>query len=91
MVAAEEGSVDFYSGNFTRCDAQTDDDPVGGLGVVATSFPAVVPCAGVDEDAWAADRGCRVYEVGGFGEPFVTEGEDFGAQRGGDEIWLILV
>lgn len=38
------------------------------------------------EDAGLADGRCGRDEVGGGGEPFVGEGEDFGAERGGDEV-----
>lgn len=49
-------------------------------------FPAIVPGSGEDEDAWFADGGCGGSEVGGFGEPFVGEGEDAGAEGFGEEI-----
>jgi hypothetical protein len=44
----------------------------------------------VYEDAGARDGGCLCGEVGCFGEPFVAEGEDFGAEGGGDEVWEAL-
>jgi hypothetical protein len=44
--------------------------------------------AAVHKVAGAPDRGCGCDEVGGGGEPFVAEGEDLGAEGGGDEVWL---
>ena len=76
LVAVEEGGVDFDAFDFAGGDAEAEDYPVERLGVVAFCFPAVVPGAGVGEDAWFADGGFGVVEVFGGGEPFVGEGKD---------------
>lgn len=76
VVAIEEGSVDFDAGNPSGCNPKTNDDPVGGLGIVTPSFPSVVPCTGVDEETGFANGRRGSDEVGGAGEPFVTERED---------------
>lgn len=54
---------------------------------MATGFPAVVPGAGVGEDAWLANWWGRGREVGGGGEPFVREGEDAGAEGFAYQVW----
>ena len=77
VVPVEEGGVDFYAGDAARGDAQAEHHPVGGLGVVAAGFPAIVPGAGVGEDARFADGGCGCDEVLCGGEPLVGGGEDF--------------
>jgi hypothetical protein len=76
LVAVEEGRVDFDAGDFAGSDAEAEDYPVEGLGVVASCFPAVIPGSGVGEDAWFADGWLGVVEVLCGGEPFVGEGED---------------
>lgn len=81
VVAVEVRRVDFDAGDAAGGDAEADDDPVEGLGVVTPRFPAVVPGACVDEVAGFADWGCGCDEVGGAGEPFVAEGEDGGTKR----------
>lgn len=43
----------------------------------------------MDEVAGSLDGRFGVGEVFGGGEPFVTEGEDFGAKGGGDEVWYV--
>ena len=80
MVAGEESGVDFNAGDCPGCYAEADDDPVEGLGVVATGFPAVVPGAGEDEFGSVLDGGLGVDEVGGVGEPFVGAGEDLATE-----------
>jgi hypothetical protein len=42
------------------------------------------------EDARSANRGSRRCEVLGRCEPFVTEGEDLGAERRGYEICEVI-
>lgn len=86
VVAGEEGGVDLDAGDDSRGDAEADDHPVEGRGVVAARFPAVEPGAGVDHFAGFVDGGLGVEEVGGWGEVFVGEGEDFAAEGGGDEV-----
>ena len=54
---------------------------------MAPGLPAVVPSSRVREDARFADGPGGVGEVGGGGEPFVGEGEDFRAEGGGDEVY----
>jgi hypothetical protein len=76
VVAIEESSVDFDAGNSSRCNPKTYDDPVCGLCVVTSSFPSVVPSAGVGKDARFADGRCGCDEIGGTGKPLVTEGEN---------------
>lgn len=49
-------------------------------------LPAIIPSAGFDEVARAADGFCGVDEVGSGGEEFVGEGEDAGGQVCGDEV-----
>ena len=53
-------------------------------------LPAVVPGAGVGEDArFAGGRGgCG--EVGGRGEPFVREAEDAGGEGAVYEVWRVI-
>ena len=80
LVAVEEGRVDFDALDFTGSDAEAEDYPVEGLGVVASCLPAVVPCSCVGEDTWFADGRLGVVEVLCGGEPFVGEGEDAGAE-----------
>lgn len=91
VVAAEEGGVDLDAGDGARGDAEADDDPVEGFGVVAARLPAVVPGARVDHLAGGADGRGRGQEVGGLGEPLVREAEDAAAQSGGDEVFLVVV
>ena len=80
VVAVEECRVDFYACNLAACCAQADDDPVCGLSVVAPCLPAIVPGAGVHEDAGPRD-GCGFCgEVLGGGEPFVAKGDNLGAE-----------
>ncbi|KFY75568.1 hypothetical protein V499_04452 [Pseudogymnoascus sp. VKM F-103] len=87
VVAGEEGGVDFDAGDCAGGDAETDDGPVEGGGVVAPRFPAVEPGAGVDHFAGFVDGGLGVEEVGGGGEVFIGAGEDFAAEGGGNEVW----
>lgn len=80
LVAVEEGRVDFDAVDFAGSDAEAEDYPVEGLGVVASCLPAVIPCSCVGEDAWFADGRLGVVEVLCGGEPFIGEGEDAGAE-----------
>ena len=57
VVAVEEGGVDFHAADDAACDAEFDDDPVVGGGVVAAGFPAVEPGAGVNVVVLAANGG----------------------------------
>ena len=84
MVAVEERRVDLHARDFSAGYAEADHHPVEGGGVVPAGLPAVVPGARVHEDARARDGGGFGGEVCCFGEPLVAEGEDFGAERGGD-------
>lgn len=86
MVTVKEGRVNFDAGNGAGSDAETDDDPVEGLGVVTTGFPAVVPGASEDEAGFILDWGFGVEEVGCVGEPFVGAGEDLPAKGRGCEV-----
>src|SRR5688500_8384455 len=65
MVSIEKRCVNLHTSDFSRCNAELDHDPVGGLGVVATCFPAIVPGAGVYEVARPTDGRCGCEEVGG--------------------------
>jgi hypothetical protein len=86
VVAVEESSVDFYTCDLSTGCPEAENDPVGGFGVVATRFPTIVPCSGVDEDSGSANWGTWCDEVFGGSEPFVAEGEDFGSEGSGDEV-----
>lgn len=89
MVAVKVRRVDLEAAELAARDAELDDDPVEGLRVVAARLPAVVPRAGVREDAGLAYGRGRRREVLGRGEPFVGDGEDFGAEGLGDEVWMV--
>lgn len=80
LVAVEEGGVDFDALDFAGRDAEAENYPVKGLGVVASCLPTVIPCSCVGEDAWLADWGFGVVEVLCGGEPFVGEGENAGSE-----------
>lgn len=86
VVTDEEAGVDFDAVDVGAGDAQLDDGPVVGGGVVAAGFPAVVPGSCVDEDAGAVDGRGRGEEVGGGGEVFVGAGEDGAVEGGGGEV-----
>jgi hypothetical protein len=88
VVAVEECRVDFYAGDAPAGGAKAEDYPVSGRGVVAACLPAIVPGSAVYEYAGFADRGRGCDEVLGCCEPFVAEGEDFGAEGGRDEVCL---
>lgn len=76
MVAREEGGVDFDAGYGPRGDAEPNDGPVEGVGVVPARFPPVVPGAAVDEFGSVLDGWLGVNQICGVGEPFVGGGED---------------
>jgi hypothetical protein len=90
LVAVEERRIDFDSFDFAGSYTEAEDDPVERLGIVAPSFPAVVPGSCVCENAWFADGRFGVVEVLCGGEPFVGEREDAGAEGAVDEVLNVL-
>jgi hypothetical protein len=87
VVAIEVRRVYFDALDFARSYAQAQDNIIVFCSVVAAGFPAIIPGTGEDEDAWFANWRGGCGEVGGFGEPFVAEGEDAGAERFGEKIY----
>ena len=82
-------SVDLYTGDGAGGNAEPDDAVVERRFVVAARFPPVHPLAG--KDLLFREDGRRwQQEVCSGGEPFVRDGEDAAAERGGDEVWELL-
>jgi hypothetical protein len=73
VVAIEEGGIDFNTSHLSTCRAQSYDNPVRRLGIVASRFPTIVPRSGMCEDSGSANRWSWCDEILRCGKPFVAE------------------